>query len=74
MNSEKLKKTLQRMPETGTFGFEGLVKRLLELVLKESFVLARAGDQPSGDAHNVSRNVAVQAKRYGETSLNGKNI
>lgn len=74
MSAEKLKQALQEMPETGVHGFEVLAKRLLELVLNETFVLARSGDQPSGDAHNSRRNVCVQAKRYSDASLNAKNI
>lgn len=74
MGAEKLKQSLQGMTETGPSGFEGLVKRFLELILNEPFVLARAGDQPSGDAHNSRRNVCVQAKRYSGTSPNAKNI
>jgi len=74
MSAEKLKQTLQEMPDTGLPGFEGLLKRLLELSLGEQFILARAGDQPSGDAHNLRRDVCVQAKRYTDASPQAKNI
>jgi hypothetical protein len=74
MSAGQLKRALQKMPETGAIGFENLVRRLLELSLKEPFVLARSGDQPSGDAHNLRRNVCLQAKRYSEGSPNAKNI
>lgn len=72
---EELKKALQTMPEIGALGFEGLVARFLELLLNETFVLARTGDQPSGDAHNLQRNVCVQAKCYASDSVpNAKQI
>jgi hypothetical protein len=71
---KKLKKSLQAMPAAGPGGFEGLAARFLELILKETFILARSGDQPSGDAHNVKRNICLQAKRYAETTPNAKNI
>jgi len=74
MSAEKLKQALQAMPEMGASGFEGLAKRLLESVLDEAFVLARSGDQPSGDAHNLRRAVCLQAKRYSDASPNAKNI
>ena len=74
MSIQKLKQVLQAMPETGESGFEGLAKRLLELCLHEQFVLARSGDQPSGDAHSLSRTVCVQAKRYSDASPQAKNI
>jgi hypothetical protein len=53
MSAESLKQLLQQMPETGANGFEGLVCRLLEIILDEPFVLTRSGDQPSGDAHMI---------------------
>jgi len=71
---EKLKTALQRMPESGPDGFEGLSAKLLELVLGESFVVARTGDQPSGDAHNLKRNICLQAKRYTGANPNAKNL
>lgn len=74
MSAEKLKKALQHMPEIGPLGFEGLVTKLLEMILNESFVLARSGDQPSGDAHNLRRGICVQAKRYSNRSPNAKTI
>src|ERR1043166_1281050 len=74
MSTENLRQALQGMPDTGASGFEGLVRLLLELVLNEPFVLARAGDQPSGDAHSSRRNVCVQAKRYADATLNSKSI
>src|SRR5262249_10416286 len=46
----------------------------LELSLNEPFVLARGGDQPSGDAHSAGRDLCVQAKRYTEGSPPAKNI
>lgn len=65
MSSEKLKDTLQKeIRPTGSYGFEELSKRLLELVFGEKFILARSGDQPTGDAHSAGRSVCIQAKRY----------
>src|SRR5262249_34192255 len=70
-----LRKALQTMPDTGALGFEGLAARLLELLLTETFVLARTGDQSSGDAHNLHRSICVQAKRYASDSVpNAKQV
>lgn len=75
MSWEQLKSALQRMPPTGETGFEGLVARLLSDLLDETFVLARAGDQPSGDARSLLGTISIQAKRYAEsTSINVREI
>ena len=71
---EKLKKALQQMPETGPDGFEGFSTKILELILGETFLIARSGNQPSGDAHNLKRNISLQAKRYSEANPNAKNL
>ncbi len=44
--------------------FEELVAVLLKSFLKIPFVVARAGEQPSGDARSISGEVSMQAKRY----------
>ena len=55
--------------------FEKLVAILLKSFLKDPFVVARSGDQPSGDARSVSGNVSMQAKRYtGKRSPNAKAV
>ncbi len=75
MSWERLKNALQAMPATAKNGFEGLVTRLLNLFLDDTFILARAGQQPSGDARNHHGTTSIQAKRYkGKTRLNGKSI
>ncbi|MFT5492044.1 MAG: hypothetical protein ACI8V5_002411, partial [Limisphaerales bacterium] len=74
MSAEILRQTLLELPADGMSGFEELVKRLLELLLDEPFVLAQSGSQPSGDAHDLNRRVCVQTKRYKNTPLARKNI
>ncbi len=46
--------------------FEELAARLLELLLEIPFVLAKSGTQPSGDARNMTGEVAIQAKNYSD--------
>jgi hypothetical protein len=72
---ESLKSILQDMDEkTGPSGFEGLVKNLLQRLTGESFILSRAGDQ-LGDARSFRAAVAVQVKRYKDTtSINDNDI
>ena len=60
-NWEKLKKLIH---STKPEDFEELVAALLKLFLKEPFVVARSGDQPSGDARSISGYVSMQAKLY----------
>ena len=55
--------------------FEVLVATLLKLFLKEPFVVARSGGQPSGDARSLRGEVSIQAKNYSDrTSLNAKEV
>ena len=55
--------------------FEELVAILLHSFLKQHFVVARRGDQPSGDARNLVGNVSIQAKRYtGKKPPNAKSV
>ena len=55
--------------------FERLAATLLTSFLKVPFVVARSGDQPSGDARNLTGEVAIQAKNYSDrTNLNAKEI
>jgi len=68
MNWKKLKSALQAMPKTGEAGFEGLVATLLSKFLNENFVIARVGDQPSGDARSLRGRTSIQAKRYLDTT------
>ena len=63
---QKLKELIQSM---GYRNFEKLVATLLTSFLQVPFVVARAGDQPRGDARSVSGDVSMQAKRY-----TGKNL
>ena len=69
---QKLKDLLQSVKPKE---FEELIATLLISFLKVPFVVARSGDQPSGDARNMSGEVAVQVKRYKDnTNLNAKEI
>ena len=55
--------------------FEELAAVLLTSFLEDSFVVARAGDQPSGDARSLKGEVSIQAKKYtGKNSPNAKTI
>ena len=70
MSWQKLKKEIQSITPDK---FEDLIAELLSLALKQPFVVARKGDQPSGDARNLDGDVSMQAKRYtGKTSPNAK--
>ncbi|MDE0324217.1 MAG: NACHT domain-containing protein [Candidatus Poribacteria bacterium] len=72
MNWQKLKKLIQSIKPAD---FERLVATLLTSFLKDFFVVARSGDQPSGDARSVSGDVSMQAKRYtGKRSPNAKAV
>ena len=61
MNWQKLKESIHRIKPNE---FEELVAALLTFFLKIPFVVARSGDQPSGDARSISGDVSMQAKRY----------
>lgn len=55
--------------------FEKFVAALLTSFLKIPFIVARSGDQPSGDARTLSGDVSMQAKNYSDrTSLDAKGI
>ena len=72
MSWQKLKNLIQSIKPAD---FEKLVARLLELQLETSFVVARSGDQPRGDARSMSGAVSMQAKRYtGENLPNAKTV
>ena len=71
MNWEKLKELIQSMNYRD---FEKLIARLLELLLETDFVVARSGDQPSGDAADAEGKISIQAKRYTTTRLNLSSI
>ena len=58
---QKLKKLIQKMDYRD---FEKLAAALLTSFFKVRFVVARSGDQPSGDARNLTGEVAIQAKNY----------
>ena len=69
---QKLKDLIQSIKPNE---FEKLVAILLTSFLKTPFVVARSGDQPSGDARSVSGDVSMQAKRYtGERPPNAKAV
>ncbi len=59
------------MPETGDAGFEGLVATLLSALTGDRFYVARSGDQPA-DAVISAADIAMQAKRYGKTTVDEK--
>ena len=61
MNWQKLKELIHKIKPNE---FEELVAALLTFFLKIPFVVARSGDQPSGDARSISGDVSMQAKRY----------
>ena len=46
--------------------FEELTATLLTSFLEVRFVVARSGDQPSGDARSMTGEVAIQAKKYSD--------
>lgn len=46
--------------------FERLVAALLTSFLKVPFVVARSGDQPRGDARNLTDETSIQVKNYSE--------
>lgn len=69
---QKLKDLIQSIKPVD---FEKLAAALLTSFLKVPFVVARSGDQPSGDARSLTGEVSIQAKNYSDrTSLNAKEI
>ena len=66
-----LEKCIQNMKAND---FETLVAELLTALLNEPFLVARAGDQPSGDARSRSRQIVIQAKRYTTTNFDASSI
>ena len=55
--------------------FEELTAILLKSFLKTPFVVARSGDQPSGDARNLLGDISMQAKKYtGKRSPDAKTV
>ena len=69
---QKLKYLIQSIKPAD---FEKLAAVLLKSFLNIPFVVARSGDQPSGDARNLTGEVSIQAKNYSDrTSLNAKEI
>ena len=71
MGWQKLKELIQSISYSD---FEKLVARLLELHLESPFLVARSGDQPSGDARDQEGKISMQAKRYTTTKLNVSSI
>lgn len=72
MKFEKLKELIHSIKP---IDFEKLVATLLQSVIEIPFVGARSGDQPSGDARNLTGEVSIQAKKYtGKKSPNAKTI
>ncbi len=68
---QKLKKLIQSIKPKE---FEELVAILLELLLETPFMVARSGDQPSGDARDLEGKISIQAKKYITTRLNESSI
>ena len=62
---QELKKLIQKMGNDGK-DFEKLVATLLTSFLEVSFVVARSGDQPRGDARSMTSDVSIQAKKYSD--------
>ena len=54
--------------------FEKLAATLLTSFLNIPFVVARSGDQPSGDARDLEGKVSMQAKRYTTTRIDESSI
>ncbi len=72
MSWQKLRKEIQSITPDE---FESLIAELLRLFLKQPFVVAGKGAQPSGDARSLDGNVSMQAKRYtGKNSPNAKSV
>ena len=69
---QKLKELIQSIKPKE---FEKLTAALLTSFLNIPFVVARSGDQPSGDARILTGEVSIQAKKYtGKNSPNAKTI
>jgi hypothetical protein len=69
---QKLKDLIQSIKPAD---FEKLAATLLTSFLEVPFVVARSGDQPSGDARSLTGEVSIQAKKYtGKNSPNAKII
>ena len=72
MSWQELKNLIQSIKPAD---FEELTATLLTLFLKDPFVVARSGDQPSGDARSLTGEVSIQAKKYaGKNNPNAKTI
>ena len=72
MSWQELKDLIQSIKPAD---FEELTATLLTLFLKDPFVVARSGDQPSGDARSLTGEVSIQAKKYaGKNNPNAKTI
>ena len=72
MEWEELK---QRVHSIKPADFEQLIAALLTAFFKTPFVVARSGDQPSGDAISISGDVSIQAKQYkGKGTPNAKTV
>lgn len=70
MSWQKLKEEIQSISPNV---FEDLIAKLLGSFLNQPFVVARKGDQQSGDARSLDGTVSIQAKRYtGKKSPNAK--
>ena len=72
MSWQKLKSLIQSMDKRRKGSkkgeaFEKLVVQLLKSLLEISFVSARTGSQPSGDARSAAGDVSVQAKNYSKS-------
>ncbi len=71
MEWQKLKKLVQSLKPRE---FEEFAAILLKSPLEIPFVVARSGDQPSGDARSLSGEVSIQAKRYTTTNFEASSI
>ena len=70
-NWEKLKELIQSIKPKE---FEKLVATLLTSFLQVPFVVARSGDQPSGDARSKTNEISIQTKRYTTTRIDPTSI
>ena len=68
---QKLKNLIQSIKPKE---FEKLTAALLASFLNMPFVVARSGDQPSGDARDLEGKVSMQAKRYTTARIDESSI
>lgn len=71
---KSLRELFAQMRPTGTDGFEGLMAKIFEAELGQRFYVARAGDQPAGDAYGSISGTVIQTKRYNTTDFSENDV